>query len=318
MKPFRKHVAIAIDGGGIRGVIVTKALEAVEDALGQRLGEIAELAAGTSTGSVIASGIALNLSASEMTGMYRYFAPKVFGKSLRYYLWPLLNHRYSNAVLKSELDRQTGNKRMGDLWTNARKFDLIVTTRDLHEARTRFIKSWKPEYRKMPITTAVLASSAAPTYFPVIEGRFIDGGVGSFGNPCFLAAYEARLVLGWKPEETTLISLGTGRLKQGIAGLPLHAPDRLISFQWLPVIFDTFITDSNDQQARVVKQFFDGLDFRRFQVPIERIELDDISAIDRLLAYGETLGKMMLADQTDPELDLPVYQIAQDGGAARS
>lgn len=311
MKPFRKHVAISVDGGGIRGLIVTRALEAVESALGRRLGEFTELAAGTSTGSVIAAGIGVNLSAAEMTGMYRYFAPKVFGKSLRYYAWPLLNHRYSNAVLKSELDRQTQNMTMGDLWTDARKFDLIVTTRDLHEARTRFIKSWKPEYRKMPITTAVLASSAAPTYFPVIEGRYIDGGVGSFGNPCFLAAYEARLVLGWKPEETTLLSLGTGRLKQRIAGLPLHAPDRLISFQWLPVIFDTFITDSNDQQARVVKQFFDGLDFRRFQVPIERIELDDISQIDRLLAYGDQLGAMILADQTDPELDLPVYQIAR-------
>lgn len=318
MKPFRKHVAISIDGGGIRGLIVTKALEAVEEALGQRLGELTELAAGTSTGSVIAAGIGLNLSAAEMTGMYRYFAPKVFAKSLRYYVWPLLNHRYSNVVLKSELDRQTQNRTMGDLWKGGRKFDLIVTTRDLHEARTRFIKSWKPEYRKMPITTAVLASSAAPTYFPVIEGRYIDGGVGSFGNPCFLAAYEARLVLGWKPEETTLISLGTGRLKQRIAGLPLHAPDRLISFQWLPVIFDTFITDSNDQQARVVKQFFDGLDFRRFQVPIDRIELDDISQIDRLLAYGEQLGEMMLADQTDPELDVPVYQIAQTDPARGS
>jgi hypothetical protein len=311
MKPFRKHVAISIDGGGIRGLIVTKALEAVEEELGKRLGELTELAAGTSTGSVIAAGIGLNLSAAEMTGMYRYFAPKVFAKSLRYYVWPLLNHRYSNAVLKSELDRQTQNRTMGDLWKGGRKFDLIVTTRDLHEARTRFIKSWKPEYRKMPITTAVLASSAAPTYFPVIEGRYIDGGVGSFGNPCFLAAYEARLVLGWKPEETTLISLGTGRLKQRVAGLPPHAPDRLISFQWLPVIFDTFITDSNDQQARVVKQFFDGLDFRRFQVPIERIELDDISQIDRLLAYGEQLGEMILADQRDPELDVPVYQIAR-------
>ncbi len=33
MKPFRKNLAIAIDGGGIRGVIVTKALSMLEEKL---------------------------------------------------------------------------------------------------------------------------------------------------------------------------------------------------------------------------------------------------------------------------------------------
>ena len=44
----------------------------------------------------------------------------------------------------------------------------------------------------------------------------------------------------------------------------------------------------------------------------------DKSQIDRLLAYGEQLGEMMLADQTDPELDVPVYQIAQTDPARGS
>ncbi len=35
MRPFRKNVAIAIDGGGIRGVIVTKALSMLEARLGE-------------------------------------------------------------------------------------------------------------------------------------------------------------------------------------------------------------------------------------------------------------------------------------------
>jgi patatin-like phospholipase/acyl hydrolase len=49
MKPFRKHVAIAVDGGGIKGVIVTRALAILEDHLGQSSHEIFRLAAGTST-----------------------------------------------------------------------------------------------------------------------------------------------------------------------------------------------------------------------------------------------------------------------------
>lgn len=308
MKPFRKHLAIAIDGGGIRGLVVTTALEAVEQALGRPLCSLVELAAGTSTGSVIASGLALGLAAGQMSAMYRTFAPEVFRKSARYYLWPLLNYRYSNAALKRELDLCSQGRTMGDLWQAAHPVDLIVVTRDLHEARTRFVKSWKPEYAAWPVTTAVLASAAAPTYFPPVEGRYIDGGVGSFANPCYLAAWEARYILNWSPDETTLISLGTGKLAPSKAGLPVGAADRLISFQWIPVMIDTFMTDANDQQARIVEQFFLALDFRRFQVPIERIPLDAISQIDRLTEYGRQMGQMILNDQTDPILNEPFYR----------
>jgi len=55
MKPFRKHVAIAVEGG-IKGVIVTRALAILEDHLGQSSHEIFRLAAGTSTGSIISAG----------------------------------------------------------------------------------------------------------------------------------------------------------------------------------------------------------------------------------------------------------------------
>ena len=51
MKPFRKHVAIAIDGGGIRGVAVTRALMMLEEALSLPSHHIFRLTAGTSTGS---------------------------------------------------------------------------------------------------------------------------------------------------------------------------------------------------------------------------------------------------------------------------
>ena len=49
MKPFRKNVAVAIDGGGIKGVIVARALAILEDYLGKSSYEIFRLAAGTNT-----------------------------------------------------------------------------------------------------------------------------------------------------------------------------------------------------------------------------------------------------------------------------
>ncbi len=134
----------------------------------------------------------------------------------------------------------------------------------------------------------------------------MDGGVGAFGNPAFIAAYEARFGLGWKPEETTLISIGTG--KPTSSGLPIGAPDKFISFQWLAPLFDAMMSDANDQQSRIVDQLFGGIDFRRFQIPIEPIAVDDIAALPRLLAYGDQLGQMILNDETDPDLQKPVYK----------
>jgi uncharacterized protein len=62
MIPFRKNLAIAIDGGGIRGLIVTQALTALESHLGMPLHQRARLVVGTSTGSIIAAGIAAGLT----------------------------------------------------------------------------------------------------------------------------------------------------------------------------------------------------------------------------------------------------------------
>ena len=69
MKPLRKHVAIAIDGGGIKGVMVARALAILEDYLGRGAPDIFQLAAGTSTGSIISAGSAVGLTGEEMHGL---------------------------------------------------------------------------------------------------------------------------------------------------------------------------------------------------------------------------------------------------------
>jgi hypothetical protein len=142
-----------------------------------------------------------------------------------------------------------------------------------------------------------LASSSAPTYFPVVEGRYVDGGLGLYENPCYLAAYETQFALKWNLKETTLISLGTGRDPNAIQP---GQPDRFYTWQWLGPLFDAFLSSAADQQVHLVKTFFPTLDFRRFQVDLtETIEMDDASQIPDLVRYGEKMGQMILNDQYD-------------------
>ncbi|MDO9545280.1 MAG: patatin-like phospholipase family protein [Pelolinea sp.] len=298
MKPFRKNVAIAIDGGGMRGIIVTQALATLEDALGATTHDMFHLTVGTSTGSIISAGIAAGISAKRMTELYVELGNSIFPNTLRKKLFPLTSYRYSSKPLERALANQFGDMKMRDLWNSGQRTDLVISAYDLAENKTKFIKPWKEEYADWPVAKAVQASCTVPTYFPVVENRYIDGGVGSYANPCYIAAYEAKECLNWDPAETTLISIGTGR---DLYTYNAEKPPRLYAWDWIGVVLDVFSQSAYDQQVHLVETYFQQLDFRRFQINLrEPIAMDDTSQMDILMAYGTRLGRMILSDKTDP------------------
>ena len=297
MKPFRKNVAIAIDGGGIRGIIVTQALTTLETFLKKPVHDIFRLAVGTSTGSIISAGIAAGITAKRMTQLYIDMGMSIFPNTLRKILFPLTRYRYPVEPLHNALNTYFGNIKMGDFWRTNPRTDLVITTYDLEESRTRFLKPWKEEYEDWQVSKAVRASCTVPTYFPVVEKRYIDGGVGSYGNPCYIAAYEAKECLNWDPVDTTLISIGTGR---GPYSYNAETTKRLWAWDWISRVFGVFTQSAYDQQVHLVKTYFKDLDFRRFQINLrEPIEMDDTHQIEHLVAYGSRLGRMILNDKID-------------------
>jgi predicted acylesterase/phospholipase RssA len=178
---------------------------------------------------------------------------------------------------------------------------VVITAFDLVDNRTRFIKPWKPEYAQWPVTKAVLASSSVPTYFPAVESRYVDGGVGAYANPCYYAAYEARFCLNWDPAETTLISLGTGHYPNGLK--PGQA-NKLWPWEWLSPILGAFLQSADMQQVHLVSTLFEGLDFRRFQVEMtEDIGMDDPTKMKEMTAYGDELGRKIINDETEAPPD---------------
>lgn len=297
VKPFRKNLAIAIDGGGMRGVVVTRALSMLEEAVGRPLHELARLYVGTSTGSIIAAGIASGIRISKIHDLYLNLGENIFRKSWRTSVFPFSRYRYRAEPLEAALREHFGDLRTKDLWKDLALTDIVITAFDVLTNQTCFIKPWKLQYQDWPLVKAVMASSSVPTYFPPVDGRYIDGGVGSYSNPCYVAAYELSFCLGWKPEETTLLSLGTGR---GPNALKPGAPRRLAAWEWLSPVLDAFLTSASDQQVRLVDTFFHQLDFRRFQVDMHQaLPLDDPTVVPLLVDYGTKMGNMILQDQID-------------------
>jgi predicted acylesterase/phospholipase RssA len=297
MKPFRKNLAIAIDGGGIRGVIVTKALSMLEEKLERPIHELSRLYAGTSTGAIISASLASGMTAKRIHELYEQLGDDIFHQGLRTFLFPITRYRYSPRPLERALLAQFGDMRLKDLWKDLALRDIVITAFDLLTNETCFIKPWKLQYQDWPLVKAVMASSSVPTYFPAVEGRYIDGGVGSYANPCYLAAYELSFCLGWDPEDTTLLSFGTGRSPNAMRP---GEPNRMAPWDWVEPVLDAFLTSASDQQVRLVDTFFNKLDFRRFQVDMEEaLPMDDPAAMPLLIEYGAEMGRMILADRED-------------------
>src|SRR5512139_3467984 len=115
MKPLRKHAALAIDGGGIRGTMVAKALAIVEAELGKQCADLFEMTAGTSTGSIISATLAARKPADEVHALYVRLGKVIFHKTLRSY-WPLSGYKFSNEPLIANLRDILGERTLGELW----------------------------------------------------------------------------------------------------------------------------------------------------------------------------------------------------------
>ena len=336
MKSLRQNVALAVDGGGIKGVLVAEALKKIEETAGKPIHELFSLTAGTSTGALIAAGIAHGLDASTLSNIYIEKGPKIFHKSWRTLplIEYLVDYRYGSRALEEILATY-----LGDITPD---FNMVITTTDIYANTTRFIKLYKQRYANWRLRDAVLASCVVPTTFPVFvhdyqkqpddppqeawipERRYwVDGGVGSYSNPCYMAAYEIAFCLrekGWRLDNTTLISIGTGKdpMEQtwktrlrGPFGVQ-RKPTDLLTPEWIFPAVDTFLHDADLTQTRLVRHFFcdavaeragdpeAGLDFRRFNIDLDvPIQLDDISKIPSLIEHGKKLGEMIVNDQQE-------------------
>lgn len=218
---------LSIDGGGIRGLIPALVLAEIEVKTGKAIADCFDLIAGTSTGGLLALGLAKDsgngkpqYSANDLANIYQSRGKEIFARSL----WKgvssaggLTDELYSHKGLERILDEYFGDDTVGAGLTRT-----LITSYDIQNREPVFLKSWQEEYRSLQIKHAARATSAAPTYFePALvpiggaTKALIDGGV--FINSPSVSAYaEARRIF---PEESDffVLSLGTGELIRPIS-----------------------------------------------------------------------------------------------------
>jgi len=256
-RPFR---ILSIDGGGIRGMIPALVLAELERLTGRPVSELFDLIAGTSTGGILALGLARPapdggpaFSAAEMVELYEREGGTIFSRSIWHRARALGNafeEKYPSAPVERVLQRYFGETRLSEARTN-----LLVTGYDIEERRPFFFKSHNA--KKDPaddflMREAARATSAAPTYFepakvpaatPKGYQALVDGGVYA-NNPAMCAYVEA--LCKWSPESIVLLSLGTG---EAIQPIPYKSAKDWGLVNWaqpiLNVVFDG-VSDTTD------------------------------------------------------------------------
>ncbi|MGZ4390800.1 MAG: CBASS cGAMP-activated phospholipase [Gaiellaceae bacterium] len=220
---------LALDGGGIRGVIPATLLAEIEWRCGKRIGEMFDLIAGTSTGGILALGLTTpdpassgqpRYRAEDLVALYTDKGPAIFGRSLWHRLttlFGLLGSKYAVRGLESTLRAFFADSRLKDAVT-----EVLITSYDLESRDSWFLarhKALEDAGNDFPMREVARATSAAPTYFRperlslTPPTAMVDGGVFA-NNPSMCAYVEAIKLHGRK--DVLLVSLGTGQVKTAI------------------------------------------------------------------------------------------------------
>lgn len=286
---------LSIDGGGIRGIIPALALLKLEQTVSRPALEVFSFVAGTSTGALLASALALGIPAATMVDVYKTRIRDIFtpGKPLSDIRRYSIGYKYDISNLYAVLKEVFGSAATRPL--NDLPVDILLTAKGLADSKPWYFVKDDPRNSgltgNLPLVDCATSSAAAPTYFnpwPMaapVNGKLVDGGVGVTGNPVYQASVEAFCYAeGYRPEETTIISFGTGRYLS-------HADPHLIT-SWLEWTLNALLSAPQEQQTEIVARHYPQAVFYRLEpVLTADIDMDDIGDIGRLEALGQEFAK---------------------------
>lgn len=197
---------LSFDGGGIRGALSIRLLEKIQT-INSDIIKNTNMISGTSTGSLIALGLAYGISAKEISNLYcKENLEYIFDKSYSIISKPKYENKHLKEVLLSVFPENLKLRDLGKL--------VIIPSFYLGDNNN----SWKAMfYNNIPnsptedfrVIDVAMASSAAPVFFQSYESH-IDGGIIATDPSLASIIYSIDEDLGKKIKNIRLLSFGTG------------------------------------------------------------------------------------------------------------
>lgn len=259
------RVILSIDGGGIMGIGSAEFMQNMERDYKNFTDNI-DAYAGTSVGSILATGASLGMSWSNIYTLFKNISPIIFKKPKFSFRMNPFNPKYDNRILIKELKKVFGSKRMSDvkkpLWIVAENFNGGRKPKVFDRTDSTFL--WE----------AIATSCSAPTYFAPINGC-IDGGL--LANcPSMIALTSAVDKEGWKLNSIKILSLGTnGETPQKVKVGP-----RTTKLKWGKALLST-PTKGGEAIAVFQTKTILGDNVFRIEPSLKKdIAMDDVKSMD--------------------------------------
>jgi patatin-like phospholipase/acyl hydrolase len=291
-----KFKILSIDGGGIKGLYSSTILEHLENKFGGRCSDYFDMLCGTSTGGLIALGLSLKLPAAELSKIYSEHGKEIFPKQNKY--WGLFRQTLWRGKYKDESLTRVMKQLFGEKVLAESNNLLCIPSYSFTDARPWIFKYDHKEgglYRdnNAKYVDVALATSAAPTYFPLAEipfydyKQFIDGGVWA-NNPALIGLIEALTYFVGEKKQYDCIQILSVSSLNNTAGKPTGLKRNRSFIQWRNDLFET----SMISQSSFTDYFLSKL-HQLTNIPIEytRIPSEGISAEQQHLVQLDNASK---------------------------
>jgi uncharacterized protein len=290
---------LCIDGGGIRGIFAIAILKALEEDVGQPVGDLFDVVAGTSTGSIIAASVSLNKNMKEVYESYKHFGGKIFTRQAKVGLFKSV---YSDRALRHLLKQAFGEVKLQDITK-----PLLIPAVDITHGKPFIHRSnyGHPDCDDLSINVwdAVLSSCSAPVYFPPnkIGDQYlsIDGGLWA-NNPSLVCLTEAIHFFQKSMNEINILSIGTGLQNIDFSnnndkywGISQWLPFHLPSMKVTPKLLDLALHLSSESvsyhcQLLLNKQYLRINEDLGEEVPFDEVKyMDILSELGRSVFYKQ-------------------------------
>lgn len=283
---------LCIDGGGIRGVFPIAILQAIEEEYKTPVGDLFDVIAGTSTGSIIAASAAMNTDMDKLMQSYQTYGEKIFVRKAKVGLFKSV---YSDTYLRRLLKRAFGETSLADI-----KKVLLIPAVDITHGKPYIHRSnygFSNDHElSIKLWDAVLSSCSAPIYFPPnnVNNQFlsIDGGLWA-NNPSLVCITEALRHLETDLREIRIFSIGTGKQKIDFTidenkywGVRQWLPFQFPKMTVTPKLLDLAMDLSSESVTYHCCQLLGANYLRLNQELTEEIPFDDIRCMSDLARLG--------------------------------
>ena len=298
-----RYFILSFDGGGMRGLFTARLLRRLVRAVPQ-LVDVADLLAGTSTGGLVALGLAAGKSPEDLELLYARHGRDIFRDTLWDDVKDLggaVGAEYGLAGLQGVLQREFGDRTLESLYKRVLipSFDLDSPGHELSAAELKAgrRRRWKAKFfHNFPgedsdggelVRDVGVRTAAAPAFFPAYQG-YVDGGVVA-NNPSMSAVAQALdpRFGGKALQDVVVLSLGTGAVPRHVAG----SPDWGFA-QWAMPLVHLLIEGTMDVARYQCEQLLTPARFRRVDCWLPRsVDLDatDAKSLRVLLDAAEAV-----------------------------